>query len=166
MQSKDLLKMNLEACQDMLLPMIEDMKDAPLTFPTPKGGNHPLWVLGHLAYSEGGIIQKMMLGESNPLAEWKEVFGDGTEPTNDADKYPPFDEVMAKCQEVHQANVALLDSLSEEDLDRSSKACPPEYESYFGTYRLCFLMVARHWMMHYGQVADARRAAGRKRLMA
>lgn len=56
MQSKDLLKMNLESCMGMLLPMIEDMKDAPLTFPTPKGGNHPLWVLGHLAYSEGSLL--------------------------------------------------------------------------------------------------------------
>ena len=58
-----------------------------------------------------------MLGESNLLAKWKEIFGAGTEPVDDADKYPAFDEVLSKCQEVHQANVALLDSMSEEDLD-------------------------------------------------
>lgn len=166
MQSKDLLKANLEMSMSMVLPMIEDMKDAPLTFPTPKGGNHPLWVLGHLAYAEGSILQEMMLGETNPLADWKEIFGDGTEPVGDADKYPPFDEVLSKCQEVHQANMALFDSLSEDDLDTSSKSCPPEYEGYFGTYRQCFQMIANHWIMHRGQVADARRAAGRKRLMA
>lgn len=96
MQSKDLLKMNLEACQGMLLPMIEDMKDVPLTFPTAKGGNHPLWVLGHLAYSEGKLLQEMMLGQPNPLADWEEIFGDGTEPVGDAEKYPPLDEVMSK----------------------------------------------------------------------
>jgi len=166
MQSKDLLKMNLEACKGMLLPMIEDMKDVPLTFPTAKGGNHPLWVLGHLAYSEGKLLREMMLEESNPLDEWKEIFSDGIEPVGDADKYPSFDEVMTKLQEIHQATIALLDSMSEDDLDTPSKNCPPEYEIFFGTYRQCFQQVANHWLMHQGQVADARRAAGRKPLMA
>ena len=165
MQSKDLLKTNLEMTTGIIQPLIEDMKDAPLTFPTSKGGNHPLWVLGHLAYSEGGILQEMMLGESNPLAQWKEIFAAGSVPVSEADKYPPFDEVMAKFQEVHQANMALLDSLSEAELDTPSKGCPPGYEGFFGTYRQCFQMVANHLLMHCGQVADARRAAGRKPLM-
>jgi len=166
MQSKDLLKINLQACIGMILPMIEDMKDASLTFPTPKGGNHPLWVLGHLAYSEGSLLREMMLGEPNPLADWKEIFSNGTEPVGDADQYPPFDEVLAKCREVHQSSMALLDSMSEDDLGTSSKNCPPEYEGFFGTYRQCFQQVANHWWMHQGQVADARRTDGRKPLMA
>ncbi len=166
MQSKDSLKMNLELTLGVVLPLIEDMKDAPLTFPTRKGGNHPLWVLGHMAYSEGSIIQEMMLGESNPLAEWKEIFGSGVDPVSDAATYPPFDEVLTKCKAAHQANMDLLDSLSEEDLDTKSKGCPEEYAGFFGTYRQCFHMIANHWWMHYGQVADARRADGRKPMMA
>jgi len=166
MQSKDLLKMNLEANMGMILPLLEDMRDAPLTFPTPNGGNHPLWVLGHLAYSINGLTEEIMLGGKNSLAEWKEIFDFGTEPTGDAEKYPSFDEVFAKCKESHQAGMALFDSMSEEDLDTPSKACPPDYEAYFGTYRQCFQMLANHWLIHHGQVADARRAAGRKPLMA
>lgn len=165
MQSKDLLKSNLEMSMGMVLGLIEDMKDAPLTFPTPSGGNHPLWVLGHLAYSEGAILQDMMLGESNPLAEWKEIFSGGTEPVADASAYPPFEEVLARCQEVRQATMKLFDSLSEEDLDKSSKNCPEDRQQFFGTYRRCFQLAANHWLMHGGQVADARRAAGRKPLM-
>ncbi len=166
MESKDLLKINLENCTSMLLPMLEDMKDAPLTFPTIKGGNHPLWVAGHLAYSESSLIQGMMLGQPNPLADWKDIFGMEADPVDDPNKYPPFDEVMAKLQEMHQANMALLDSMSEDDLDKPSKNCPPEFEGFFGTYRRCFQMIASHWLMHQGQVADARRAIGRKPLMA
>ncbi len=166
MESKDLLKLNLENCTSMILPMLEDMKDAPLTFPTSKGGNHPLWIAGHLAYSEGSLIQEMMLGQANPLADWKEIFSDGTEPSGDADKYPPLDEVLAKLQEMHQATMALLDSMSEDDLDTPTKNCPPDYEEFFGTYRRCFQMIASHWLMHQGQAADARRMAGRKPLMA
>ncbi len=60
----------------------------------------------------------------------------------------------------------ILPMFSEEDLDTASQACPPEYEAFFGTYRQCFQQIANHWWMHQGQVADARRAAGRKPLMA
>ena len=165
MQSKDLIKMNLELCKGITLQLIEDMKDAPLTFPTPKGGNHPLWVLGHLAYGTGSIIREVMLGEANPLVEWKDMFSAAGEPVNDASEYPPFDEVMSKCHQIHEETVALLDSLSEEDLDTPSKNAPPEYKEFFGTYRQCFMMTANHYLMHRGQVADARRAAGRAPLL-
>jgi len=161
MQTKEFLKLNLEWATEKVLLLIEEMKDAPLTFPTPNGGNHPLWVLGHLAYSEGVILQERMLGEPNPLAQWKDIFGDGTEPVDDSNVYPSFDQVMAKCREVHQANMALFDSLSEEDLDTPTKFCEPQHKKHFGTYRQCFQFVANHWLMHRGQVADARRAARR-----
>jgi len=71
--------------------------------------------------------------------------------------------VMAKSHEVRKGTMALLDSFSEEDLDKMSKA-PAQRQAYFGTVRQCFLMTALHWMMHRGQVADARRTAGRKRI--
>lgn len=163
MQSKEVLKITLEMSRDMVLQLIEDMKDAPVTFPTPNGGCHPLWVLGNVTLSEGTFVREWILGESNPVAEWKDIFGAGTEPVADAAKYPPFSEVMAKSHEVRKATIALLDSLSEEDLDKPSKA-PAQRQAYFGTCRQCFLMTALHWMMHRGQVADARRAAGRKRI--
>ena len=162
MDTKELLKMDLDMSAGMTLRLIEDMKDAPLTAPTPNGGNHPMWVLGHLAYSMGSLIQGMMLGEDNPLEEWKEIFGAGAPPVAEADHYPPFAEVLTKCKAAHQKTLDILESLSEADLDSKSKNCPEEYAPFFGTYRQCFLVTAMHWMMHRGQVADARRAAGRE----
>ena len=163
MQSKELLKITLDMSRDMVLQLIEDMKDTPLTFPTPNGGCHPLWVLGNVTLAEGTFVREYILGESNPLAEWNDIFGAGTEPVADAAKYPPFDEVMAKSHEMRKGTMELLDSFSEEDLDKASNA-PAKRQAYFGTARQCFLMTALHWMMHRGQVADARRAAGRKRI--
>jgi hypothetical protein len=163
MQSKELLKMTLEMSRGMTLQLIEDMKDAPVTFPTAKGGCHPLWVLGNVTLAEAMFVREWIVGESNPVAGWNDIFGGGTEPVADAAKYPPFTEVMAKSDEMHKGTMALLDSFSEEDLDKPSKA-PAQRRAYFGTVRQCFLMTALHWMMHRGQVADARRAAGRKRI--
>lgn len=155
--------MNLVACHDMVMGLIENMRDAPLTFPTANGGCHPMWVIGNVAWGDATFLYEWILGEENPLAEWSPIFGPGTEPTANADDYPSFDEVVAKANEIHSAVLATLESFSEEDLDKTSKA-PAEYASRFGTNRQVFLESGLHRMMHRGQLADVRRAAGRPRL--
>jgi uncharacterized damage-inducible protein DinB len=163
MKTVDFIRNALEMSSRATLALIDDMQDAPLTFPTPKGGNHPLWILGHLAYSEGSI-QRMMTGRPNPLAEWKELFGAGTQPTADAKAYPSFAEVRKAFTDLRAATLDILGSLTDPDLDRPSKDCPPEYKDFLGTYSGCFTLLIVHPMHHRGQVADARRAAGRKPL--
>ncbi len=160
MQSIDLIRDNLAKSTDRVLTGIEELRDSATVFPTPNGGCHALWLIGHLAYSEQQIIRGMMLGEANPLAEWKELFGHGAEPTSDAGKYPPFEEVLTECRKVRESTTKLLDSFSEDDLDRASADAPEGYENTFGTYRLCLQFTADHWYMHRGQLADARRSAG------
>ena len=163
MQSIDLIRDNLTKSASRVLLRIEEMRDHCTVFPTPKGGGHTLWVLGHLAYIEGLVIRGFMLGEPNPLADWEEPF-DGADVDGDAGRYPPFDQVLAKCREMRESTLALLDSLTEEDLDRASANAPKGFDDTFGTYRLCLQMVADHWYMHRGQLADARRAAGLERM--
>ncbi len=164
MESKELIKINLEMGFGMISQLVEDMKDVATVFPTEKGGCHALYLIGHFAYAHGTLLQQFMLGEENPLTEWKELFGDGAEPSADASIYPPFDEVMAMLRETHSKNLAYLDTLTEEDLDKPSKDCPPEFESFIGTVRLCFNTIAAHYYMHRGQLADVRRVAGLPRM--
>lgn len=163
MESIELIRDNLIKSQERVLARVEEMRDHCLVPPTPKGGGPTLWILGHLAYIEGLVIRGFMLGEPNPLAEWEQVF-DGAEVPGDFAPYPPFDEVLAKCREMRAATVALLEPLTEADLDRESAKIPEGYEDMFGTYRRCFQLVADHWYMHRGQLADARRAAGLDRM--
>ena len=84
--------------------------------------------------------------------------------SGDVRLYPPFDEVLAKCRDVREATLSLLDSFSEADLDTVSAKIPPRFDDTFGTYRLCLQYVADHWYMHRGQLADCRRAAGLPRM--
>ena len=65
---------------------------------------------------------------------------------------------------MRESTLALLDSLSEDDLDRVSAKVPAGFGGTFGTYRHCLQYVADHWYMHRGQLADARRAAGIERM--
>ena len=139
------------------------MREHCLVFPTPRGGGHTLWVLGHLAYIEGLVARGFMLGDDNPLAAWEEPF-DGPDTSGDVSLYPPFDQVLDQCRKMRESTLTLLDSLSEADLDRGSARVPKGHEDTFGTYRLCLQYVSDHWYMHRGQLADARRAAGLVRM--
>lgn len=163
MQSIDLIRDNLRKSTDRVLARVEDMREHCLVSPTRRGGGHTLWVLGHLAYTEGLVIRKFMLAEPNPLADWEETF-DGAEVSQDARRYPPFDDVLGKCRAMREQTASLLDSLSESDLDEVSTGAPEGHEEMFGTYRHCLQFVADHWYMHRGQLADARRAAGLERM--
>ena len=164
MKTIDFIKMSLEMSKGWVMGLVTDMKDAPTTFPTPNGGNHPLWVLGHLTYSEADLTSAFIMGEANPLAEWKEIFGQGSQPVADASRYPTFGEVLAQFEQTRSRTLKLVDSLSDDDLDKPSKA-PEEVRHYFGTIGQCLSGMLSHFTFHGGQVADARRAAGRKPLM-
>src|SRR4051794_7839141 len=160
MQTKDAIKFALTVSNGAVLSQIDKMSDAPTTFPTPNGGCHPLWVLGHLTIVEG-MIPAVLLGEKHPVAEWQQYFGENTEALSDAAAYPPFAEVRAKYLELRERNLKLLDSLTEQDLDKPSMSPPKGREREFATYGSSFLVLALHQTMHRSHVTDALRAAGR-----
>jgi DinB superfamily len=120
MQSIDLIRENLKRSADIVLVRIEDMRKHSVVFPTPRGGCHTLWVLGHLAYIEAQVIRSFMLGESNPLADWEELF-DGADTPGEIERFPPFDQVLEECRKTRASTISLLDGLTEEDLDRRSR---------------------------------------------
>jgi hypothetical protein len=164
MKTVEFIRMALDMSARSTMALIEDMKEMPLTFPTPNGGNHPLWILGHMAWVEGNIIQAIMLGRPNPVAHWKSLFGIGTEASTEPNRYPSFDEVNKAFRDVRAETLKVLDSLGDAELDQPSKGCPPEFKDFLGTYARCFLVPILNTMHHRGQVADARRAVGRKPL--
>src|SRR5258708_7370667 len=165
MHTKEAIKFALTTSNGAVLSVIDKMSDAATTFPTPKGGCHPLWVLGHLTMVEG-MIPEVLFGDKNPVAEWQKYFGEGSEPVNNDGAYPPFAEVREKYLEMRERNLRLLESLSEEDLNKPTNAPPKGREQEFATFGRSFLVLALHQMMHRSHVTDALRAAGRTALAA
>jgi hypothetical protein len=160
MQTKEAIKFALTVSDRAVLSVIDEMSGAATTFPTPNGGCHPLWVLGHLTLVEG-MIPATLFGDKNPVAEWQQYFGEESKTVADAGAYPPFAEVRKKYLQLREQNLKLLESLSEADLDKPTKAPPKGREREFATYGQSFLVLALHQTMHRGNVTDARRAAGR-----
>lgn len=168
MLSIDLIKENLKRSENIVLSRIEDMREHCVVFPSPGGGCHTLWILGHLAYIECLVIHSFMLGEPNPLSDWEKIF-DTDEVSGDEEHFPPFDRVLDECRRARASTISLLDSFGENDLDKVSENIPnakdaKSVELLFGTYRRCFQYAADHWFMHRGQLADARCAAGLERM--
>ena len=91
METIDLIRDNLLQSRDRVLVRAEDMREHGMVFPTPNGGAHTLWTLGHLAFIEGQVIHQFMLGHANPLEAWENPF-DGAEVSGDPADYPPFDD--------------------------------------------------------------------------
>ena len=164
MNAIGVMKLSLEMSKSWIMALVTDMKDAPLTPPTPNGGNHPLWVIGHLTYSEANLVCEYIKGDANPLKQWKEIFAGGSQPTLDPSRYPPMEEVLARFEQIRNETMRFIDSLSEEALDKPSHA-PNEMKPFFGTVAQCLAAIPIHFAFHGGQVADARRAAGRAPLM-
>ena len=167
MKATELLASQLGTSKAMLAGMLEDLADAPLTAPTASGGNHPLWVAGHVVYSEANLTGPLMFGTPNPLAEWKDLYGRGSEPSYEASDYAQtIPELLAKWDEVRAESLTKLNGLSDEDLSRDVAQCPPGREGFFGTFGKAFSAVVMHPFMHRGQLADARRSLGRSPLQA
>jgi hypothetical protein len=66
MHMKDAIKFALTISNGSVLSVIDEMSDAATTFPTPNGGCHPLWVLGHLTLLESMIPAALFAEKKTP----------------------------------------------------------------------------------------------------
>ena len=165
MKAIDVIRWALQQSDEGTNALIADIRGAAaLTQPTDRGGNHPLWLMGHLAFVEGAITQ-ILFGESNPVAHWQPIFGTGTQPKPDAGAYPPFDEVVRAYRAGRARTLAMLDRVGDAGLDRRPDNVPPGFEDAMKTVGHSLMLITLHQMVHYGQIADARRVAGLKPLM-
>jgi hypothetical protein len=147
---------------DMGMKYLGEMSDQPLLRPGPWGGNHAMWIAGHLTVVEGRLHQ-MLHGTPNPVHHWKPLFDWGSEPTDNPADYPPFDEVMAKFKVLRAQTHAFLDEVGEEGLDQPTKCQPPGF-SGFETAGKAIIIIAGHACGHLGGLNVVRAAAGKQRL--
>jgi len=158
MKAVDSIKMAL-GLGDHFMSELEQMAEKPLTRPGAFGGNHPMWIVGHLAVAEGRV-QKMLHGTPNPVEHWKPLFDWGSTPTDDASKYPPFKEVLGTYRALRAKTMAYVDQLTDADLDRPTPVPPPQLKG-FETIGQMLMIFACHQSMHAGQGVVTCRAAGR-----
>lgn len=163
MKAIDVVRMAL-TFGDGTMRLLEKMKSDPLAQPGPWGGNHAMWVAGHLTVNEGRL-HKMLRGTPNPVEHWKPLFDWGSQLKTDPAAYPPFDEVLKTFRRLREGTLAYLSEVGDEGLNRPPKLQPPgrfglATEKGFETVAAAIITVAGHQSFHCGQASVARRASG------
>lgn len=163
MQAVDLVRFALTMTDHGFEALVAGLRSHPMATQAPAGGNHPLWTLGHLTFIESSV-PSILFGRPHPLPDYEPLFKMGSTPMNDAGVYPSFDELLATYKEHRQANLKLVDEIGDAGMGRVPAAIPKGFEKEMATFGQTFLVVALHQMVHYGEMADVRRAVGLKPL--
>lgn len=159
MKATELLSMQLEGGRNWLTSLLKDLEgEETVTQPTAAGGNHALWVIGHLACTESGILKGFVEGKESPLSDMNGKYGPGSEPTANVADYPSKEELLTKLDQARQDTLNYLKSISDDVLDEPSTK--PD-DAMFGTKGRCLVLLGSHQMFHAGQVSDCRKTLGK-----
>lgn len=142
---------------DMVLTSyVGDLSDAELMTRPGKGCNHVAWQLGHLISSEANLIGMVKDGSGIELPEgFAEAHSKEATESNDAAQFCSKDDYLQLYQKTRENSLAVLDGLSEEDLQGEG---PEAFKSMCPTLGSMAMLIASHPMMHVGQFVPVRRA--------
>ncbi len=161
MKATEFIAAALEGGRIWMEALLGDLDGADALVPaTGAGGNHALWILGHLTVSEASILSSYIQGRSPAMPEWQPLFGQGSQPVADPGKYPSKTWLLTKHREVRAETLAYLKSITDADLENPSHAA--HHTEMFGTVGRCLAILINHQMFHAGQLSDIRRTLGRK----
>jgi uncharacterized damage-inducible protein DinB len=124
--------------------------------PVPNG-NHCLWILGHLAVTDNGMIGQIDESKQADKEGYWDLFGMGSQPTADADRYPSRQEVEAYLTERRETMLSLVEGLSDEGLAGPTSGF---FTAVAPTLGGLLLMAATHDGFHNGQLSVIRRSLG------
>lgn len=165
MSVKSLLQRSIDIGDRLVLPMFEDLKDAPLERTLENTGLHAHWILGHILLSEVHMIRIFGMGMPNPYGHYMEFFKSGPLPDPEGKGYPSYEKLLDEFRQERTHTRSVLEGLSEEELDQKPAYLPDGYEEFIPTKAACFLETSHHLFTHRGQLADIRRRLGREILL-
>ena len=162
MHAIDVIRASLVQSFEWNKMLAEDLRDAPLVFPTANGGNHASWVVGHAATAQSAL-RSFITGGPSSLTKWDKILGGGSIPTDDPNTYPAYGELLETWYHQYEATLSLLDTFDDAMLDKPPRGLPEKFRDDPGFQSIghVFLFIAMHEMSHRGQLADVRRALGR-----
>ncbi|SIN91091.1 DinB superfamily protein [Singulisphaera sp. GP187] len=155
MNAKDVIRCTLGHSDLILKSYVNDLDDAELQLSPLEGMNCIAWQLGHLISSERGMVEGVKPGSCPPLpAGFDENHGKNKGQTDNSANYLSKSEYLALLEAQREATKAVLDGLSDEELDapapeRMQRMCP--------TVGSVMLLTGNHVLMHLGQFVAVRR---------
>jgi hypothetical protein len=121
------------------------------------GGNHGIWILGHLIASEDDLAEYIGNGEIM-FPEYKEIFRKGGKILT-AESYPSATQLRGDWRKVLEKNEKLYASLTDEELSSPhNRVLDDNIENdFFKTRERCISFWHFHQVHHAGQLALLKR---------
>lgn len=139
---------------------LQDLNEEDLMRRPVENANHIAWQLGHLIAAEHDL-NNMVCPDSMPALP--EGFADKhnkeTASSDDPAAFCTKDEYLSCMAEQRAGTMALLDTLSDEDLQ---KPAPEKIQQFGATVGAVIAGQSAHWMMHAGQWVIVRRQLGKE----
>ena len=147
----------LEFARRITLKMVDDIPADELCTRPAGGGNHALWVLGHVASTDD--VFAAIIGKRASVLDdsWESLFGMKSEPSDDPSVYPPLDEVKAAMDRSRQSLLSVYESLDEQQL---LAPLPDELKQFAPNTGGVAFTIAWHEGFHAGQLSAVRRSLG------
>lgn len=141
---------------------LQDLTDEDLMRRPVENANHIAWQWGHLISSEHDL-NNMVCPDSMPaLPEgFAEKHNKETASNDDPADFCTKEEYLSAMEEQRAGTLALLDTLSDEDLQKPS---PEKLQQLGATVGAVIAAQSAHWMMHAGQWVIVRRQLGKEAL--
>jgi len=139
---------------------VQDLNDDELFIRPHEKANHIAWQLGHLIASENSLNNMVCPGSMPALpAGFAEKHSKETAVSDDKSDFCTKDEYLAAMETQRAGTLALLDKLSDEELE---KPAPENIQKFGATVGAVVAGQSAHWMMHAGQWVIVRRQLGKE----
>ncbi|QDV50277.1 DinB family protein [Gimesia fumaroli] len=148
----------LHQSRNFVLALLETLADDQLHVRV-GGGNHALWVMGHLAFADD-LFASAFLDEPGSLPEGHhELFAFGTTPSDNPADYPDREELLDRMQTARTRFINWAETLAGDALWEASpeSVAPIAKNAITAVHTL-----AHHDFFHNGQLATIRSSLGMK----
>jgi len=139
------------------LALLEDIPQNELLHQPVPGGNHALWILGHLAGTDDQILTGLVPRASNLPESWPMQFGQGSTPIARASAYPGLTAIKDRLAAMRAELERWFASLSDDTL---RSPLPDDWKPFAPTYGALMSSIAWHEGLHAGQLTVIRRSLG------
>lgn len=162
MNSRDYALSALKFVRGMSNDMLKGYPEDRMTHQNSPSDNHPVWVMGHLAMTDGWALS--LLGGTAPAIPdtYKEIFGPGTKPTSDSKAYPPAPDVRRVFDDVRTALIRWYETAPDAAL---TVALSDKSGGFFNDPIDALIKLGWHEGWHFGQVATIRKSLGLPNVM-
>lgn len=139
---------------------LQDLTDDDLMRRPVENANHIAWQLGHLIESEHNLNNMVCPDSMPPLPNgFAAKHAKENAASDDKSAFCTKEEYLKAMEEQRAGTLALLDKLSDEELEKPS---PEPIQKFGATVGAVIAGQSAHWMMHAGQWVIVRRQLGKE----